>query len=89
MTTCANPSNHTNLVYTFLAVGVEPISDQHLDETEELTCHVLTRQQVYDMLQQGEILQALMAAPLWKFFHDEKGFMREAGMENVSITDMP
>jgi 8-oxo-dGTP pyrophosphatase MutT (NUDIX family) len=89
MTTCANPSNHTNLVYTFLAVCVEPISDQHLDETEELTCHVLTRQQVYDMLQQGEILQALMAAPLWKFFHDEKGFMREAGMENVSITDMP
>lgn len=71
MTLCANPSNHTNLAHTFLAQGVERISGQHLDETEDLTCHVLHRSEVLGLLQRGEILQALMAAPLWKYFYDE------------------
>ena len=31
MTICANPSNHTNLAHTFLAVGVERVGEQHLD----------------------------------------------------------
>lgn len=60
MTICANPSNHTNLAHTFLAIGVEPMSEQHLDDTEELTCHLLSQQDVFDMLQRGEILQALI-----------------------------
>lgn len=72
MTICANPSNHTNLAHTFLAIGVEPMSEQHLDDTEELTCHLLSQQDVFDMLQRGEILQALMAAPLWKYFYERR-----------------
>ena len=72
MTICANPSNHTNLAHTFLAIGVEPLSEQHLDDTEELTCHLLSQQDVFDMLQRGEILQALMAAPLWKYFYERR-----------------
>ena len=72
MTICANPSNHTNLAHTFLAIGVEPMSEQHLDDTEELTCHLLSQQDVFDMLQRGEILQALMAAPLWKYYYEKQ-----------------
>ena len=72
MTICANPSNHTNLAHTFLAIGVEPMSEQHLDDTEELTSHLLSQQDVFDMLQRGEILQALMAAPLWKYFYERR-----------------
>lgn len=70
MTLCANPSNHTNLAHTFLAVGVEKVSDQHLDDTEELTFHLMPPSEVFGMLQRGEILQALMAAPLWRYFHE-------------------
>ena len=72
MTICANPSNHTNLARTFLAVGVERLSEQHLDDTEELTCHLLSQEEVFGMLQRGEILQALMAAPLWKYYYEKQ-----------------
>ena len=69
MTICANPSNHTNLAHTFLAVGVECIAEQNLDSTEELTCHLFSQEEVFEMLQSGEIYQALMAAPLWRYFY--------------------
>jgi ADP-ribose pyrophosphatase YjhB (NUDIX family) len=72
MSICANPSNHTNLAHTFLAVGVERVCEQHLDATEELTCHVLSQDEVFGMLQRGEIFQALMAAPLWRFFYERR-----------------
>lgn len=72
MSICANPSNHTNLAHTFLAVGVERVCEQHLDATEELTCHVLSQDDVFGMLQRGEIFQALMAAPLWRFFYERR-----------------
>lgn len=72
MSICANPSNHTNLAHTFLAVGVEHVAEQHLDDTEELTYHVLSQEDVLGMLQRGEIMQALMAAPLWKYFYEKK-----------------
>lgn len=32
----ANPSSMTNLTYTFLATGVEPVTEQHLDATVTL-----------------------------------------------------
>lgn len=72
MTICANPSNHTNLAHTFLAVGVERVGEQHLDETEELTYHLLLPEEVFALLRNGEIYQALMAAPLWKYFYEMK-----------------
>lgn len=72
MTICANPSNHTNLAHTFLAVGVERVGEQHLDETEELTCHLFLPEEVFALLRNGEIYQALMAAPLWKYFCEMK-----------------
>ena len=70
MTICANPSNHTNLAHTFLAIGVERVSEQQLDATEELTYRVIPQKEVFAMLQRGEMLQALMAAPLWKYFYE-------------------
>jgi 8-oxo-dGTP pyrophosphatase MutT (NUDIX family) len=72
MTICANPSNHTNMAHTFLATGVEKVGEQSLDDTEELTCHIFSKEEVYGMLQRGEIYQALMAAPLWKYFYEQR-----------------
>ncbi len=66
----ANPSTHNNRAYTFLATGVEKLSGQKLDECEALTAHVFDANAVFKMLQDGEILQALMAAPLWKYFYE-------------------
>ena len=64
----ANPGTHTNTTYCFLAEGVEPLSGQHLDRGEDIEVKILTREEVFEMLQKGEVWQSLMAAPLWKYF---------------------
>lgn len=68
MVVAPNPATQNNLTYCFLATGVEPLGDQHLDPTEDLRVHLMTRREVLDLLRRGEIRQALMAAPLWRYF---------------------
>lgn len=68
MVISANPGSQDNLSYSFIARGVEKISEQHLDETEDVKVEILTEAQVYSMLANDELKQALMAAPLWKYF---------------------
>ncbi len=68
MTISANPSTHTNLTHCYLATDVEPLGKQHLDQGEDLEPRIFSREEVLDMLQKGEIWQALMVAPLWKYF---------------------
>jgi 8-oxo-dGTP pyrophosphatase MutT (NUDIX family) len=67
MQLCANPSIQTNLTYTFLALGVEPMQKQNLERTEEIVVHLLSPSEVEAILNDGELIQALHAAPLWKY----------------------
>ncbi len=64
----ANPGSQNNLTYSFIASGVEQIAGQHLDSTEDVSVRILTREEVYRLLADDEMKQALMAAPLWKYF---------------------
>ena len=68
MTLSANPATQNNLTHTFLATGVERQGDQHLDPTEDLRVHLFTEEQVLELLRTDRIRQALMAAPLWRYF---------------------
>ena len=68
MTISGNPSTTSNLTHCFLARGVRKISGQHLDATEDITVCLLDEAQVKDLLESDQIRQALMAAPLWKYF---------------------
>ena len=68
MTISANPSTTNNLTHCYLATGVERVSTQHLEATEDITVHLLTEAEVKELLVNDEIRQALMAAPLWKYF---------------------
>lgn len=63
----ANPSTMTNLTHCFLATEVEKTSEQHLDATEELEVHLLTREEVCSVLRKNEMMQSLMVAPLLKY----------------------
>ncbi|MEO3566241.1 NUDIX hydrolase, partial [Phocaeicola vulgatus] len=47
---------------------VERISTQHLEETEDLTVHLLDEEEVKALLLNDEVKQSLMAAPFWKYF---------------------
>ena len=67
-----NPGNHNNLSYTFLATGVEKVREQHQEKTEDIHVHIMTQADVRQLLEQGEIIQALHAAPLWKYFATQK-----------------
>ena len=67
MVTSANPSNHNNRVYTFLAVGVEKQDEQHTEAGEDIDVHLFTREEVEALLADDEIMQCLHAAPLWKY----------------------
>ena len=71
MTLSANPSTMTNLTHCFLATGVEKMTDQHLDPTEELSVHLLTRKEVLNLLRNNQIMQSLMVAPLLKYLSKE------------------
>lgn len=68
MTISANASTMTNLTHCFLAINVEPISTQHLEATEDLTVHLMSAEEVKQLLLNDEVKQSLMAAPLWKYF---------------------
>lgn len=74
MVLSANPATHTNLTYTFLATGVQPLSTQHLEASEDIRIHLFTFEEVRRLLEENCIPQALMAAPLWRYVaeHSER-----------------
>ena len=63
-----NPGAMTNMTHCFVATGVEKVSEQHFDEHECLTVHLLDRDEVFRHMNDGSIVQSLMLAPLWRYF---------------------
>ena len=64
----ANPATQNNLTHCFLATDVERIGEQQLDATEDIRVHLFSRDEVRELLRTDRIRQALMAAPLWRYF---------------------
>jgi len=67
MVISANPSTMTNITHCFIATDLEKIADQQLEETENLTVHLLSLEEVKQLLLTDQIKQSLHAAPLWKY----------------------
>lgn len=72
MVVSCNPSTHTNLNYCYLAIGVEKVDVQHLEDSEDISVHLLTAQEVKQLLVENEIMQSMMAAPLWKYMYEHQ-----------------
>ena len=68
MQLCANPSTTNNISHTYLAIGVEKVANQKLDETEDVEVHIMEKETVRQMIYNNEFVQSLMAAPLLKYF---------------------
>lgn len=68
MTVSPNPTNHTNLCHTFLATDVVQVGEQATEATEDINVDIFTREEVLQLLADGQFVQALHAAPLWKYF---------------------
>ena len=73
MAISGNSSTTNNLTHCFVAKGVEHIGKQHLDATEDIEIHLVERGEMLRMLRRGDIKQALMAAPLWRYFYELSG----------------
>lgn len=72
MTIGQNPSISNNLTHCFVAQGVEKVSGQHLDESEDIEVLLMSEEDVLDMLKRDQQKQALMAAPLWRYFYENR-----------------
>ncbi|MDR2954847.1 MAG: NUDIX hydrolase [Prevotella sp.] len=65
--TSANPSTHTNITHCYLAIGVEKVSEQHLEPSEDLSVHLLSVDEIRELLLNDQIKQSMHAVPLWKY----------------------
>lgn len=67
MTLSANTGTHTNRNYTFLATGVTYQQPQMLEDTEEITVHVVSPDEALALIDNGQMMQAMCAAPLLRY----------------------
>lgn len=67
MALSANPGTHTNVNHSFLATGVERLQAPTLEATEEITVHLVSPERAREIVENGDMIQALCAAPLLKY----------------------
>lgn len=68
MDLCANASTMNNTTHSFLAEGVKRITEPHREPSEDIDVLLMSRDEVLRHLQNNDFYQALMIAPLWKYF---------------------
>lgn len=65
-----NPASHTNLMHAYLALDVEKVGNQSLDETEEIEVFPTPLDRVILMVKNGELLQSLhVSAFFFALYH--------------------
>jgi 8-oxo-dGDP phosphatase len=67
MTMSANPALQNNLTYTYLAEGVTRQRQPDPDATEDLRVHLLPVSEAPALIDAGDMVQALHAAPLLRY----------------------
>lgn len=67
-----NSGTHTNTVHCFLATDLELIDTPHLDNTEYLTVHLLSPEELITALKNNGIKQATQTTPLWRYIAENK-----------------
>lgn len=63
-----NASGSTTKCYHFLATDVKFIHSPQPEKTENIKIHLLTEQQLKQFMFDGRIAEAVMLAPLWRYF---------------------
>ena len=63
----ANPALQDNMTTTYLAEGVVPTSAPSLDQTEDLRVHLVKVGDAVGLIDSGDMIQALHAAPLLRY----------------------
>ena len=61
----ANPSTNNNWMHMFIARGGEKTSEQELDHNEDISLHLMSKEEVEELLRNNEIKQAMHATALF------------------------
>ena len=68
---CAvNPSMITTFCYTYIARDVKRVSTQNLETTEDIDVYLLCKDELIQKINNGDIIQGIMLAPLLKFLNN-------------------
>jgi len=59
-----NPALQTNTMYCFLALNAEKVTEQKLDDGEDIEVHLVPLDDLVPMMQRGEFIHALQVAAL-------------------------
>lgn len=60
-----NPANQTNLIYSFLALDAEKVSDQELDDTEDMEVIIKPLEEVITMAKNNELFQSMQVSAIF------------------------
>lgn len=63
--TFPNPAIQSNVLYSFLALDVEKVGDQNLDDGEDIDVYLMPLEKVIEMAKAGELPQALHLTTLF------------------------
>lgn len=61
----ANPSTNSNLMHIFVATGGKKIQSQHLDENEEIEVLTIGFDELFRLLDENKIMQAMHVASIF------------------------
>lgn len=64
-----NSSTSNNSVHSFTCKNARKVSEQHLDETEDVIFELKDKKEVFEMLKDGIFNQTSGAAALWRYFY--------------------
>lgn len=67
-----NPNSLSNVCHTFLALGVKKTQSPHQELTESIDIHLMTIDEVKQLLLDNKIQEGIMAAPLWRYLYENK-----------------
>lgn len=62
-----NTSGMTTMCYTFIAKGVKKVSDQRLEQSEDIHIRLTEQNTIKELLENNSINEAVMQAPLWRY----------------------
>ncbi len=69
----ANPALQNNITTTYLAEDVEPMGAAQPEQTEDIRVHLVPVAQAVQIIDEGDMIQALHAAPLLRYLLSRKG----------------
>ena len=61
-----NPALQTNTMYSFLALEAEKVTEQSLDDGEDIEVHLVPLNELVPMIQSGQFIHALQVAALFQ-----------------------